>query len=309
MFLKNKYKLIKKCEMDFWGISYLRPRQTKFFIYLKRLFTYKIKSQKRFSRRFRDIRYFFLKVVYKNEFYIRSHRNDLVLKKKEKNRRLLFINYYIFFGRQSIGKALYLYRRAARVKFFRDDLILGINHVNKNKRLYIKRRRLFERQKLYLKQLILFYNQMNLKKLRKLGYLASKSQLGTINTFFYLLECRIDNILLRFNLGSRFFIRKFIQAGNVLLNKKIIYSINHIVKEFCYVSFIENKKKFIYKTLKRRLKYRLFFAQPPYYFEINYKILTFLIIPKFLSPFYIPYPFLKSKSLLLTGLHTVLWGW
>jgi hypothetical protein len=114
---------------------------------------------------------------------------------------------------------------------------------------------------------------------------------------------------LRFNLGSRFFVRNFIQAGNVLLNNKLIYSINHLVKDSCYVSFIESKIKFIYKTLRKRLKFRLFFAQPPYYFEINYKILTFLIIPKFLLPFYVPYPFLKSKSLLLTGLHTVLWGW
>jgi hypothetical protein len=307
MFLKNKYKLIKKCEMDFWGISYLRPRQTKFFIYLKKLFTHKIKSEKRFTRRYPDIRSFFLKVVYKHEFFVRSHRNNLIL--KEKNRRLLRLNYYVLFGRQSVGKSLYLYRKSSRVKFFRDDLIIGINHVSPNKKLLLKRRKLFERQKLYLKQLILFYNQMNLKKLRKLGYLASKSQLGTINTFFYLLECRIDNILLRFNLGSRFFIRNFIQAGNVLLNNKLIYSINHLVKEFCYVSFNENKMKYIYKSLIKRLKYRLFFTQPPYYFEINYKILTFLIIPKFLSPFYIPYPFLKTKSLLLTGLHTVLWGW
>ena len=307
MFIKNKYKLIKKCEMDFWGISYLRPRQTKFFIYLKKLFTHKIKSEKRFTRRYPDIRSFFLKVVYKHEFFVRSHRNNLIL--KEKNRRLLRLNYYVLFGRQSVGKSLYLYRKSSRVKFFRDDLIIGINHVSPNKKLLLKRRKLFERQKLYLKQLILFYNQMNLKKLRKLGYLASKSQLGTINTFFYLLECRIDNILLRFNLGSRFFIRNFIQAGNVLLNNKLIYSINHLVKEFCYVSFNENKMKYIYKSLIKRLKYRLFFTQPPYYFEINYKILTFLIIPKFLSPFYIPYPFLKTKSLLLTGLHTVLWGW
>lgn len=307
MFLKNKYKLIKKCEIDFWGISYLRPRQTKFFIYLKKLFTYKIKTAKRFTRKFKDIRSFFLKVVYKHEFYVRSHRNNLLL--KENNRRLILLNYYILFGRQSIGKSMYLFRRASRVKFFRDDLIIGINYANSNKKLVPKRRKLFERQKLYLKQLILFYNQMNLKKLKKLGYLASKTQLGTINTFFYLLECRIDNILLRFNLGSRFFVRNFIQAGNVLLNNKLIYSINHLVKEFCYVSFIERKKKFIYKTLVRRLKFRFFFTQPPYYFEINYKILTFLIIPKFLSPFYIPYPFLKTKSLLLTGLHTVLWGW
>lgn len=306
MFLKNKYKLIKKCQMDFWGISYLRPRQTKFFIYLKKLFTYKVKAEKRFSRY--HLRRFFFKVVYKNEFYVRSHRNNLVL--RERNRRLLRLNYYILFGRQSIGKSLYLYRKASRVKFLKDDLIIGISYANKtNKKLLPKRRKLFERQKLYLKQLIYFYNQMNLKKLRKLGYLASKSQLGTINTFFYLLECRIDNILLRFNLGSRFFVRNFIQAGNVLLNKKIIYSINHLVKEFCFVSFKEIKRDFVYTTLIKRLKYRLFFTQPPYYFEINYKILTLLIIPKFLYPSYIPYPFLKTKSLLVTGLHTVLWGW
>jgi hypothetical protein len=34
--MRKQYKLIKKCEIDFWGISYLRPRQTKFFIYLKK---------------------------------------------------------------------------------------------------------------------------------------------------------------------------------------------------------------------------------------------------------------------------------
>jgi ribosomal protein S4 len=306
MFLKNKYKLIKKCEIDFWGISYFRPRKTKFFIYLKKLFTYKIKKSKRFKRHPRDISRFFFKVFYKHEFYVRSHRNNLVLKEK---RRLLRLNYYILFGRQSIGKSLYILGKVSRFKFFRDDLIIGITYANKTKRLFLKRRKLFERQKLYLKQLILFYNQMNLKKLRKLGYLASKTQLGTINTFFYLLECRIDNILVRFNLGSRFFVRNFIQAGNVLLNNKLINSINHLVKEFCYVSFIETKRKFIYKTLIRRLKYRAFFTQPPYYFEINYRLLRFLIIPKFLSPSYIPYPFLKPKSSLVTGLHTVLWGW
>lgn len=303
MFLKNKYKLIKKCEIDFWGISYLRPRQTKFFIYLKKLFTYKLKEDKRFSR---ELRLYFIKVVYKNEYYVRSHRNNLIL--KEKN-NVLFLNYYILFGRQSIGKSMYLYRKAARSKFFRDDLVIGINYAANDTRFIPKRRKLFERQKIYLKQIIFFYNQLNLKKLKKLGYLASKSQLGTINTFFYLLECRIDSILLRFNLGSRFFVRNFIQAGNVLLNKKLIYSINHIVKDFCYVSFIEKKIKFIYKTLLYRLRFRLFFTQPPYYFEINYKILTFLIIPKFLYPAYIPYPFLVTKSSFVTGLHTVLWGW
>lgn len=304
MFLKNKYKLIKKYEIDFWGISYLRPRQTKFFIYLKKLFTYKVKSTKRFSR---EILSYFLKVYHKNEYYVRSHPNNLSL--KYKNLKLLMLNYYVLFGRQSIGKSMYLYRRSARVKFLRDDLILGIKSAKKRKSLFPKRKKLFERQKLYLKQLIYFYNQLSLKKLRKLGYLASKTQLGTINSFFYFLECRIDNILVRFNLGSRFFVRNFIQAGNILINKRIIYSINHLIKEFCYISFIDSKIEFIYTRLIDILRHRLFYTQPPYYFEINYKILTFLIIPKFLYPVYIPYPFFKTKSLLITGLHTVLWGW
>lgn len=96
MFLKNKYKLIKKCEMDFWGISYLRLCKIKFFIYLKKLFIYKIKVEKRFLCCYLDIWLFFLKVVYKYEFFVWFYRNNLVL--KEKNCRFLRLNYYILFG-------------------------------------------------------------------------------------------------------------------------------------------------------------------------------------------------------------------
>ena len=206
---------------------------------------------------------------------------------------------------------MYIFRKAVRRKFIKDDLILGTQSAAslRIKHLQLKKTKLFERQKLFLKRIIFSYNQLNLKKLKKLGFLASKSRIGTINYFFYLLEGRLDNILIRFNLGSRFYVKHFIQAKNVLINNKCISTINFIVKEFSYISFIKTKKTFLYNLLKYKLKNRLFMTQPPYYLEINYKILTLLIIPKFLYPSYIPYPFFQTRSTLVNGLHTVLWGW
>lgn len=309
MFLKTKYKLIKKCSFDFWGISYFRPRPTKFFIYLKKLFIFKVK-QSRYNRKKRKL--LLPKAFLKNESFIKSKKANLAL--KERNRKLDNVNYYLLFGRMHLAKAMYVYGKASRVKISKEDLIMGIS-INKYKRkreshssLY-KKKKIFERNKLYLKRIIYSYNQLNLKKLRKLGYLASKSKMGTINKFFYLLEGRLDSILVRFNLGSRFYVKKFIQAKNVLINDKCISSINYIVTDLCYISFIKKKKRYIYELLRNRVTKKLFLAQPPYYFEINYRILTFLIIPKLLHPYYIPFPFRKVKSTLINGLHTVLWGW
>jgi hypothetical protein len=53
----------------------------------------------------------------------------------------------------------------------------------------------------------------------------------------------------------------------------------------------------------------MFFSQPPYYLEINYRTLIIVLVPKLIDPSFVPYPFLRSKSSLITGLHTVLWGW
>ena len=39
----------------------------------------------------------------------------------------------------------------------------------------------------------------------------------------------------------------------------------------------------------------------------NFIFYFILIVPKLLDPIFVPYPFLKSKSSLISGLHTVLW--
>jgi len=65
----------------------------------------------------------------------------------------------------------------------------------------------FLRVKIHIKQLTLFYNNLNMRKLKKLGLLSKSSQTGGINYFFLNLESRIDSIILRLNIGSKFFVR------------------------------------------------------------------------------------------------------
>ena len=93
MFLKKKYKLIRKCESDFWGISYFRPRPTKFFIHLKKLFICYLRNSKRFYKKTQKT--FFFKSFYKNEYYIRSSKNNLALKDRNVNYYLLIIIFYL----------------------------------------------------------------------------------------------------------------------------------------------------------------------------------------------------------------------
>merc|ERR1712054_321295 len=122
----------------------------------------------------------------------------------------------------------------------------------------------------FYQRIMLFYNNFDQKKLKRFGKLGRKGQAGGINFFFYLLESRIDSILLRFNLCSKF-------------------------------------KRIIYYNLKRRIRRKMFYVQPPIYFEINYRTLIILVVPKLIDPTFVSYPFFKTNSKFISGLHTILW--
>ena len=103
--------------------------------------------------------------------------------------------------------------------------------------------------------------------------------------------------------------RELIRAKLILIDEKPISYLNFIVKKNQLISFRDKLKKLIYQSLDQKLPIKMFFVQPPFYFEINYKTLIILIVPKLIDPSFISYPFLKSKSSLISGLHTILWGW
>ena len=129
------------------------------------------------------------------------------------------------------------------------------------------------------------------------------------NYFFLLLESRIDSIVLRLNLGNKFLMRELIRSRKVLVEGKPITYLNYIVKKNQIVSFTEDLKTLIYGSLHHKIPIKMFFVQPPFYFEINYRTLMVLVVPKLIDPSFVAYPFLRSQSSLVTGLHTVLWGW
>lgn len=305
MMLKKKFKWIRRCEVDFWGVRYTSPRRTKFFVFLKKLMRYRIWICKFFRRKY-DLD--------KPGGYNNKHNRLLkfgnfpyVMKKKKR----LTVNYYMFFGRRSVRKCLYIYHKKT---FFQPDyesILLGLPRYKRKKTRYFrpKKKKFFERRNHYFKMITNFYNHFNFSQLKKTGYKASKARIGCIIQFFQLLESRLDSICLRFNIGNRSYIRHFVKSRNIMVNNRIIDNLNYVVKESSLIDFPSVIKRTIYLRLKVIIMKRLFYAQPPFYYEINYRLLVFILIPTLIHPTFVPYPFKSSRlSVLATGLHTILWG-
>jgi ribosomal protein S4 len=230
-------------------------------------------------------------------------RRRLPRKSRKKN-----LNFYHLFLRRSLRFATYIYKRCYyRQHAYANDLLLGVKSAF---RIYKPLRRSnYQKRELFFQQITLFYNQFDTTKLKRFGKLGRKGQFGGVNYFLFLLESRIDSIILRLNLACKFIIREVIQSGKILVDNVPISYLNFIVKKSVFVHFIKKFKKIVYATLYHKVPIKMFFVQPPFYLEINYRTLMILIVPRLIDPSFVPYPFLRSKSSLIAGLHTVLWGW
>ena len=294
MFIKARNKVLRKYDADFWNFLYTRRRKNKFFTYFRLSLINK------------------LQYFYRKRFFFVSKTNRL------KVRTLKGYNpFNNFFNLKNLNKFKLFKRSRFFVKrvFFKyirpkknkSDILFGVKSAFQHYKVKIKS--LYYRLKIYIKKITLFYNNFNQKKLLKFSQLTKKSKSGGINFFFFKLESRLDSILLRLNLGARFFIRKLIRSNHVLVNNFKVNYLNFIIKPTDIISFKKSFKQKLYKIFYNVIKFKRFFAQPPFYLEINYRTLCILIIPKLVDPLYIPYPFLFSKNEFITGLHTTLWGW
>merc|ERR1712098_512824 len=109
------------------------------------------------------------------------------------------LNFYKLFLRRGLRFVTYIYKKCFYYRHaFVNDLLLG---VKSSYRIY----KPFNRTA--FKQITLFYNNFDNTKLKRFGRLGRKGQFGGINYFFLLLESRIDSIVLRLNLGSKFLMR------------------------------------------------------------------------------------------------------
>lgn len=103
--------------------------------------------------------------------------------------------------------------------------------------------------------------------------------------------------------------RELLRSKRILVEGVAINYLNYIIKKNKRITFVKNLKPLVYASLEHKIPIKMFFVQPPVYFEINYRTLIILIVPKLIDPSFVAYPFLKSRSTLVTGLHTILWGW
>jgi ribosomal protein S4 len=137
----------------------------------------------------------------------------------------------------------------------------------------------------------LFYNNFNKKILQKFVHLSNKGFGGSLHFFFFKLESRLDSIILRSNMANKFFIRNFIKNGFVTVNNLKITYLNYITKVNDIISFNQKKRTLVFSLLRGAVKLKRFFAQPPFYLEINYRTLCITLIPSLIDPQFIAYPF------------------
>jgi len=342
MYISGRLKLIRKHDCDFWNMSYYRAAQNKWFYYFKYSLIHraKLKEQNKLfkvdrarglffthlSNRGNKSRGFFnpfLNLIdtkflaIPNTKFTKFRRTKIkrlirtsLFHKFRKKKDYRNISYYHLFLRRSYKFVKYVYvrglRRLRRQDNMTRDLLLGVKTPFK---LYRPPdHRPFTEKKLFYQRIMLFYNNFDQKKLKRFGKLGRKGQAGGINFFFYLLESRIDSILLRFNLCSKFVLREIILSNKVLVDNKPISYFNFIVPKYSFVHFVPKFKRIIYYNLKRRIRRKMFYVQPPIYFEINYRTLIILVVPKLIDPTFVSYPFFKTNSKFISGLHTILWG-
>lgn len=79
--------------------------------------------------------------------------------------------------------------------------------------------------------------------MKRFGKLGRKGQFGGVNYFLFLLESRIDSIILRLNLACKFIIREVIQSGKILVDNVPISYLNFIVKKVFLCTLLKNLKK------------------------------------------------------------------
>lgn len=309
MFIKARLKFMRKHDCDFWNLMYYNSGFNRFFKYFQLSLMYKVNLMTQnhlliFSKK-RSLQ---ISTLHGNAspfyfFNVFLNERDGKFINIKKN-----INFYKLFKNNSLRYVTHILKKGFYSKpSFQNDILLG---VRSSFRLYkpLKENKMRER-KTYFKQITLFYNNFDSMKLKRFSRLGRKGLFGGINYFFILLESRVDSILLRFNLGSKFFVRNFILSRNVLVDNKPIKHFNLIVKNYQFIHFPVNQCDIIIYRLLKQIKEKVFFVQPPFYMEINYRTLMILIMPALLDPSFIAYPFFSVNSKLITGLHTVLWGW
>ena len=138
---------------------------------------------------------------------------------------------------------------------------------------------LFALKNIYYKKVSLFFGFRKVANFFKIYDLAGR--LGNANSFavFLMLEGRLENFLMRLNLfPSMYFIKKFIEHGNVFVNNKVVNYPSYNLNFNEVVSFNKKYYKRLYFFLKSQLRRRKVIINLPPFIEADYKLLVAMLI-------------------------------
>jgi ribosomal protein S4 len=142
-----------------------------------------------------------------------------------------------------------------------------------------KKKSLFALKHIYYRKISYFFGFKKVSSFFK-SYDAARRLWGR-NQFavFLMLEARLDNFLFRLNfLPSIYFTKRFIKNGNVFVNNQKITFDSYLLSFNQIVSLNKRYFKYIYCSLKSRLKKRLVLLNYPDFAEVDYKLLTAMLI-------------------------------
>jgi ribosomal protein S4 len=132
---------------------------------------------------------------------------------------------------------------------------------------------------IYYKKVSLF---LGFKKVSSfINFYSRSSKFWGENEFFLLslLERRLETFILRSNLlDSIYFIKKFIEGGNVMVNNIKVTNPLKVLQLSQIVSINKKYNKLIYFFLKSRLSKKKIILNCPDFIEFDYKLLIGMII-------------------------------
>ena len=138
---------------------------------------------------------------------------------------------------------------------------------------------LFALKNIYYKKISLFFGFRKVVDFFKVYNLATNIASNNSFAVFLMLEGRLENFLMRLNLfPSIYFIKKFIQYGNVFVNNKIINYSSYNLNFNEIVSFSRKYRKQLYCFIKLQLKRRKVIINLPSFIEADYKLLVAMLV-------------------------------
>lgn len=189
------------------------------------------------------------------------------------NKRLAFYNSKIFLRTNNLQFVI-----KKRLNLRKQKVFFYSVHIAAPKKK-TKKWSLFALKNIYYKKVSLFFGFRKVVDFFKIYNLARK--LSKANTFavFLMLEGRLDNFLMRLNLfPSVYFIKKFIEHGNVFINNRVINYAAYNLNFNEVVSFNRKYYKKLYFFIKSQLKQRKIIINLPPFIEADYKLLVAMLI-------------------------------